>query len=269
MARSQACPVAVRTRWHDGEVPGAAVTVTDQVRAPIAPSPDALRDGYFTGTARALFGLIGFSDGRFHVGPLTLFQFGAPRFQHPAWVFSIEGGLLARRPAGELRVGWSHERLYSALEGYQPRLPRPIFRLTQFPFHREMSRIALLQIRGRLPSAGVPAEPWRRLLGGLVDAGVATSIAATCRRRSLGARAALGGAALLATQTVIPALTGGVTPGGWVAGTRITGVDGSRAHLAQLLLRTAALPLGVRTLRDQHDELAGTDVLLSRRPPPR
>lgn len=248
---------------------GAAVTVTDEVGAPIAPSLTALRDGYFTGTARALFGLIAFSQNRFQAGPLTLFRFGSPRFQHPAWVFPIEGGLLARRPAGEVRVGWSQERLYSSLEGYEPRLPRPLFRLTQFRFHREISRIALLQIRGRVPAAGVPAEPWRRLLAAVLDLGFAASIAATRGRLRAGTRAALAGATLLATQTFIPALTGGVTPGGWVAGTRIDGVDGSRVHLAQLLLRTAALPLGVRTLRDRHDELAGTEVVIRRTPPAR
>ncbi|MBO0745251.1 MAG: RDD family protein [Candidatus Dormibacteraeota bacterium] len=246
---------------------GAPVTVRDEVRAPSAPSPDALRDGYFTGTARAMFGLIRFSQNRFRLGPLTLFQFGAPRFQQPAWVFPIEGGLLARRPAGAVRVGWKEERLYSLLEDYQPRLPRPIFRLTQFRFHREISRIALFQIRGRTPSAGVPAEPWRRLLAGLLDAGVAASIAATRAPLRAGTRAALGAATLIATQTVVPALTGGITPGGWVTGIRITGVDGSRVHLAQLLLRTLALPLGVRTLRDRHDELAGTEAVLSRTAP--
>lgn len=245
-------------------MPGVPVTVSDEVRAPTAPPPDTLRDGYFTGTARAMFGLIRFSQNRLHVGPLTLFRFGAPRFQHPAWVFPIEGGLLARRPVGAVRVGWKEERLYSLLEGYEPRLPRPIFRLTQLPFHREISRIALFGIRGRAPSAGIPAEPWRRLLAGLFDAGVAASIATTRAPLRSGTRAALAAAALIATQTVVPALTGGVTPGGWVAGIRITGVDGSRAHLAQLVLRTAALPLGLRSLRDRHDELAGTEAVLSR-----
>ena len=244
---------------------GASVTVTDAVRAPLKPPPDALRDGYFTGTARAVFGLIRFTHNSFQMGPLTLFQFGTPRPQNPEWVYPIEGGLLARRPAGELRVGWEQERLYSTLEGYQPRLPGPLFRLTQFPFHREISRIALLQVRGRRPGAGIPAEPWRRLLAGLLDAGFAASVAATREPLRAGTRVVLAGIALLATQTVVPALTGGVTPGGWVAGTRIVGVDGSRAHLAQFVLRAAALPLGVRTLRARHDELAGTEVLLAGR----
>ncbi len=248
-------------------MPDAGVTVTDEVLSPLAPSPDALRDGYFTGTTRALFGLIRFRENRFQAGPFTLFQFGAPHFQHPAWVFPIEGGLLARRPVGELRVGWRGERLYSSLEGFQPRLPAPIFRFTQFPFHREVSRIALLQTRGRLPSAGLPAEPWRRLAAGLLDVGVAASVAAVRYPLRAGTRAALGGIALLATQTIVPALSGGLTPGGWMVGTRITGVDGSRAHLAQLLVRVAAVPLGVRTLRDRHDELAGTEVVLSQRAP--
>jgi uncharacterized RDD family membrane protein YckC len=100
------------------------------------------------------------------------------------------------------------------------------------------------------------------LVAGLLDATAATCVATAVRPRTRGSGVLLAGAALLATQTVIPALTGGFTPGGWVARTRIVGADGGRVHLAQLLLRTAALPLGVRTLRDRHDELAGTEVIL-------
>ena len=40
-------------------------------------------------------------------------------------------------------------------------------------------------------------------------------------------------------------------------------VDGSPAHAAQLVVRAIALPLGLRTFRDRHDELAGTEVILS------
>ncbi len=252
-----------RVRCHHGQVTEAPVAVTDQVRSPLAPSREALRDGYFSGSARALFGLVRFGQNRYHAGPLTLFRFGAPRFQQPAWVFPIEGGLLARRPAGEVRVGWSEGRLYCSLEGYEPRLPRPLFRVTQLPFHREVSRIALLQIRGRVPSPGIPAEPWRRLLAAVLDVAAATSIAVVCGPRRKGARTLFLGAAVLAGQTLIPALTGGVTLGGRLAGTRVTAVDGSPVHLAQLLVRVAALPLGLRTLRDRHDELAGTEVILS------
>lgn len=254
-----------RARCHHGQVAGFTVSVTDQVQAPIAPSRDALRDGYFSSTARALFGLVRFAHNRFGTGPLTLFRFGAPRFENSAWVFDIEGGLLARRQAGEVRVGWSRERLYCSLEGFEPRLPRALFRVTQLPFHHEVSRIALLQIRGRVPSPGIPAEPWRRLLAGVLDLAAATSIAVTCGPRKTRGRAILLGAALLATQTLIPALTGGVTPGGWLAGTRVTSVDGTRVHAAQLLVRAAALPLGLRTLRGRHDELAGTEVVLAGR----
>lgn len=241
------------------------VAATDQVRAPIEPPREALRDGYFSASARALFGLVRFTHNRYHAGPLTLFRFGTPRFEDPAWAFPIEGGLLARRPGGEVRVGWSGGRLYCSLDGFEPRLPRLLFGVTQLPFHREISRIALLQIRGRVPSPGIPAEPWRRLLAGAVDVAAATSLAVTCGPRRGGAGTIFLGTALLATQTLIPALTGGVTPGGWVAGTRVTSVDGSPAHAAQLLLRVAALPLGLRTLRDRHDELAGTEVILSGR----
>ena len=241
------------------------MNVTDQVRAPVSPAPDALRDGYFSGSSRALFGLVRFTDNRFHAGPLTLFRFGAPQLRDGAWVFPIEGGLLARRPGGEVRVGWGEGQLSCSLEGYEPRLPEALFRFSQLPFHRELSRIALLQIRGRTPSAGIPAEPWRRLLAGVLDAAAATAITIVWAPRGAAARAAYWWGALLATQTLVPALTGGVTPGGWVAGTRVTAIDGGPAHAAQLLVRAAALPLGLRTLRDRHDELAGTEAVISGR----
>lgn len=260
-------PGRAGTRWHHGCVQGTVVTVTDEVGAPVEPAPDALRDGYFSGTSAALFGIARFDGHLLRSGPVTLFQFGSPRSREGGWAFPIEGGLLARRPAGELRVGWREGRLYCSLEGYEPRLPGPIFRLTQLRFHREVSRIALFGIRGRIPSAGIPAEPWRRLVAGMLDAGFAVAVGAARMPLRAGTRAALAGAAYLATQTVIPALTGGITPGGWVVGTRISALDGSRVHLAQLLLRLLALPLGARTLRDRHDELAGTEVLLDRAGP--
>ena len=238
-------------------------SVTDQVRAPIAPSLDTLRDGYFAGCARALFGLVRFRDNLYRAGPLTLFRFGPPHLEDSSWVFPIEGGLLTRRPTGCVRLGWTRGTLTCSLEGYQPRLPMALYRLTQLPFHREITRIALLQMRGRVPSPGIPAEPWRRLLAGALDVAFATSIALACGGRRGRTRLTLLGAALLSTQTVIPALTRGVTPGGWVVGTRITAVDGTPVRAAQLLVRTAALPLGIRTLRDLHDELAGTDVVHS------
>jgi hypothetical protein len=254
---------AAPARCHDEQVACPPVAVTDQVRAPIEPPREALRDGYFSGCARALFGLVRFTQNRYQAGPLTLFRFGAPRSEQAAWVFPIEGGLLVRHPGGVVRVGWSEERLYCSLAGYQPRLPRRLFGVTQLPFHREVSRIALLQMRGRVPSPGIPAEPWRRLLAGVLDVAAAASLTVTCGPRRAGARTIFLGAALLATQTLIPALTGGATPGGWVAGTRVRAVDGSPAHAAQLVVRAIALPLGLRTFRDRHDELAGTEVILS------
>ncbi|MGH7912496.1 MAG: RDD family protein [Candidatus Dormibacteraceae bacterium] len=241
----------------------AGLELVDHVDAPLAPSADRLREGIFGSIAGILCGLVRYRDERYTLGPLNLLTFGKPRFDHPAWVWPIAGGLLARRPGGEVRVGWIRDRLYCEVEGYLPRLPEPLYRRTQLLFHHQVTRIGLLHLRGRLPTAGLPAEPWRRLLAGVIDVAAAVAIVRALHPQRVRSQVALFAAALLAGEVLLPALSG-QTPGGRVAGLGIVAADGSPANLAQLLLRLIAMPRGVRSLRDRHDELAGTEIILTR-----
>lgn len=252
-----------------GRVTDAAITqrsavqdaIVDAVEAPLTPPMAHLREGVFGTAARALFGLVQFRNERFRLGPLTLLSFGEPRAEHDAWVWPITGGLLARRPGGTVRIAWTGGRLLCEVAGYQPLVPEPLYRWTQLPFHHEITHIGLLRLRGRTPTAGMPAEPWRRLLAAALDVAAAASLGVSVRPAHPVTRATLFGLGLVAGQLVVPALTGS-TPGGSLVGVRIVGADGSPARPAQLLLRLLAMPGSVRGLRDRHDELAGTEIVL-------
>ncbi|MFZ0218222.1 MAG: RDD family protein [Candidatus Dormiibacterota bacterium] len=237
-----------------------APTLTDEAAAPLAPSLERLQQGVFPGVASVLGGLVRFHDGVYKLGPLPLLAFSEPRFEHPAWVWDVRGGLLAAEPGGRVRVGWNHGQIYCRVESWRPRLPPGLYRLFQVPFHHAVTRIGLLQLRGRTPSPGIPAEPARRLLAGLLDFAACVSVVGVVRPR----RPLLTLAAMLAATQVGLLAWRGQTPGGWMAGTRVVSVDGRPIGGGQALIRLLAMPLGIRSLRDRHDELAGTEVVLTR-----
>ena len=232
-------------------------TIRDEVAAPRAPSFARLREGVFGGTVRRLAGMVRFDGRMMRVGPIPVLTFGEPVFDQPAWRWPITGGLLARRPGGWVVVGWRRDELYCEVRDYQPRLPRPIFLLTQLPFHHAVTRLALLDLRGRAPAPGVPAEPVRRLAAAALDGAVCTAIVLACRpRRPL--------VALVGTVALYHAgfwSIDGRTPGACLAGTRVVSADGSRLRPVQALLRVLTLPLSLPRLRARHDDLAGTEVV--------
>ena len=119
------------------------VGTEDSIVAPAEPSPELLRDRYLRAVSAACFGVVGVRGLAFVLGPLTLLRFGEPRWIGECWSWSIEGGLLARRPTGRLLVGWREGRLLSAVVGYSPLLPGWLYRLTQMRFHHWVTRRAL------------------------------------------------------------------------------------------------------------------------------
>lgn len=73
-----------------------------------------------------------------HVAPWV--RLGEPYAEGESVCRDIVGGVLARTPGGRVCTGMRRAdgrvHLYSAIEGYAPRLPRPVYRALQNPVHR-------------------------------------------------------------------------------------------------------------------------------------
>ncbi len=228
------------------------VDVEDSVRTPVAPSPERLRDFYFAAIERLTLGLVRHVDGSLRLGPLTLISFGEPSRTAHGWSFPIRGGVLAAEPGGELWVSSADGLTTVAVVGYRPSLPLPVYRATQYLFHHFLTRLALLQLRGRVPAEAPPATPVARLAAGAIDAGVCLALAGGRRRRAL---------LVAAVYHVACWSFGGLTVGGLLLRQRVVAVDGGPVTPGQALLRLATLPLSLLRLRAVHDEVAGTDVV--------
>lgn len=233
------------------------VCVEERVRAPIGPGRPALRDAYFADVGRMTLGLVEGEPWRLRLGPLTLLAFGEPAFDGWGWSWPIAGGLLARGPGGSLRYGWRDGVLVGSIDGYLPRLPGPLYRLTQLPTHRLLTRWFLLRLRGRVPAPGVPAGPAQRLVTASLDLALCAAVAAALRpRRRLATFAAVAVAYHVGCWTL-----GGRTAAGLLTGQRLVSIDGRRATAWQALVRLAALPAAARARRAVHDEAAATEVV--------
>jgi hypothetical protein len=230
----------------------APVAVEDSVRTPVAPSPEQLRDFYFPATERLTLGLVRYRDRAFRLGPLTLIEFGPPSRTRHGWSFPISGGMLAAEAGGELWIGSTDGRTTVSISGYRPRLPLPIYKVTQLLYHHFVSRMALLRLRGRLPTEAPPATPAARLAAGAIDACVCLALARGRPRRAV---------PLAVAYHVACWSFGGLTLGGLLLGQRVVAVDGEAVTPGQALLRLALLPLSLLRLRAVHDEVAGTDVV--------
>ena len=229
----------------------------DLVEAPLEPSGGRLREGFFDEIARTTRGLVRAERWQFRLGPITLFRFDPPRASEGGWWWPIAGGLLVGRPGGTLAVAWRDGNLVSTLDGYHPRLPQWLYRLTQLPLHLAVTRQALLQVRGRDPSPGVPAGPAERAVAAGIDLSLCAGLALLARRRRL-----LAFAALATAYHVGLWATRGGTVGARMLNLRLVAVDGSPPSPVQAVLRLLSLPLGVKRLRAVHDEVAAT-VLIS------
>jgi RDD family len=233
------------------------VHLEERVRAPAEPPARELRDTFFADVRRLSLGLVRGERWRLRLGPLTLLSFGEPAFDGWAWSWPITGGLLAGGPGGTLRYGWRDGELVGAVDGYRPRLPAPVYRATQLPAHRLLTRWFLLRLRGRLPPPGAPAGPVQRLLAAGLDLGLCAGVTTALRpRRRLRVLAGVAIGYHLACWSL-----GGRTAGALATGQRLVSVDGRRPAPWQAALRLAALPLAVGTLRAAHDEAAATEVV--------
>jgi hypothetical protein len=173
--------------------------------------------------------------------------------------------LLVAQPGGATGVGTRPGELHAFVEGYRPSLPGPVYRLGQQPVHRLLTRIFLLQQRGRQPPPGVPAAPAARLAAAGIDLALCA-----CATAFLGRRRLLAGLLVPSIYHLGFWSLGGQTPGARLLGLRVVSLDGSSLRPGQALIRLLAVPQAVLKLRALHDELAGTDVVSahSREHPP-
>jgi len=191
------------------------------------------------------------------LGPLEIFRFGPAKTRRSSVDFPIEGGLLVGDRGGRLRIQAGKGRLTASVDGYRPWLPRPLYVVTQLPFHHLILRLHLLRERGRLPTPGVPVAPTRRVAAAAIDIGLFALMALVAGNR----RRLAGLAAVAAGYHVACWSISGRTVGGMVVRQRVVSVDGSRVSAGQALIRLLALPLAALRMRAVHDEIAGTEVI--------
>ena len=204
-------------------------------------------------------GLVRARGNSLYLGPVELLRFGVATVTPSAVEWPIEGGITARAPAGSLRIEASDGRVTASVDGYRPRLPLPVYALSQLPVHLLITRLYLLRVRGREPAPGVSAAPRDRLRSAAVDVAFCITLAGLVgRRRRL--PTLLG---IAAAYHIVCWSTSGRTLGGLVTRQRVVSVDGSRPTVMQSVARLVTLPLSWVTRRPVHDQIAGTEVIVS------
>jgi hypothetical protein len=243
-------------------VNGGEVATQDSVAIARAPSGRELRDGYLHDIQDITFGLVRGHSNALYLGPLELLRFGPATVTDSAVEWPIEGGVTARAPGGTFRIEASGGRLVASVDGYRPRLPLPLYALSQLPVHHLLTRLYLLRVRGREPAPGAPAAPHNRIRAAAVDVAFCLTLAGFAgKRRRLPVLLGIAAAYHVACWS-----TSGRTLGGLVTRQRVVAVDGSRPTVMQSLVRLVALPLAWVARSPIHDELAGTDVIVSEGP---
>ena len=128
--------------WSDGRV-----SVTDSVRMTAPFSGTELLEAFADAIRRLTLGLARFRDNVVRIGPLELLRFSEPAVTPSAVDWPIEGGLLARASGGHWRIASLPDRLEASVVGYRPRLPRPLYVITQLQVHRLFTRNYLLGLK--------------------------------------------------------------------------------------------------------------------------
>ena len=235
------------------------VSVEDSVDVPRAASGRELRDRYVEDVPALTFGLFHMRGSSFRLGPFEMLRFGAAKVTPHAVEWPIEGGVLARAPGGRFRIEAARGRLMASVDDFRPRLPLPLYRLTQLPIHHLFIRLHLLRVRGPEPSPGVAARSQERWRAAMVDLALCTVLTGVISKRP---RVSLF-LGIAAAYHVTCWSTSGRTLGGQVMRQRVVSLDGLRPTIGQSLVRLLALPVGWARGRPVHDEAAGTTVVKS------
>ncbi len=206
---------------------------------PRPPDWGRVRDGFAREPSRLTLGIVsGRADG-FWLGPLPLIRLGPPEATENGVRWPIEGGLLAKRPGGQVGVDWQGGVLRGWLKGYRPSIPEPVYGPTQSFAHHQLTRLYLLGLRGSTPAPGKPSPPDRRLVALGIDLAICWLAARGRPKRFAGVAAGYHLAAWSA---------GGRTLGGALLGQRVVAYDGSRPSFGQALARLLQLPFSATTV---------------------
>jgi hypothetical protein len=216
-----------------------------------------MRDSFFDTLAGLTFGLVRGQRWRVRAGPLTLHEFGEPSPIRGGWCWPIRGGLLTSRAGGYLSFQWRSGHLLSIVDGYWPSLPRPLYNATQLLLHHLITRLFLLQLRGRVPPPGIPGGPAQRLAAATLDLALCSALTLALPRR----RRPLAWLAVVAGYHVAAWSIAGQTLGGKALGLRVVAIDGGRVTPVQAVLRLLGLPVALARFRAVHDQLALTEVV--------
>lgn len=233
------------------------MTVEDSVASSRRVTGRELREDFFDDMAPLTLGLVRPRGTSLWLGPLEIIRFGRGKAARSSVDLPIAGGLAVGVEGGRLRIVAAEGRISATVEGYRPRLPIPLYALTQLPFHHFVMRLHLLRERGRLPAPGVPAAPTRRIAASAIDASMCAAAAlAAGKGRRLAAFAGITAVYHIACWS-----SSGRTLGGMIARQRVTAVDGSRLTIGQSVIRLLSLPLAAIKMRAIHDEIACTEVV--------
>ena len=238
-------------------VTGGRVSVEDSVPITRPMTGEQLREAYLHDVSKLTLGLVRIRGTSVFVGPIEVLRFGLPKVTRNSVDWPIEGGITAGAPGGHWRIEVEHGRVVASVKDYRPRLPLPLYAMSQLPIHHLVIRLHLLRLRGREPQPGIPASREDRLRAAAVDGAFCATLAGfTGRRRKLHVLLGITAAYHVACWSI-----SGQTLGGMVMRQRVVSVDGSKPTVGQSVVRVFALPIAWALRRPVHDEAAGTEVI--------
>jgi hypothetical protein len=218
---------------------------------------EQLREAYLHDVSKLTLGLVRIRGSSVFVGPIEVLRFGPPKVTRNSVDWPIEAGITVGAPGGHWRIEVEPGRVVASVKDYRPRLPLPLYAMSQLPIHHLVIRLHLLRLRGREPQPGIPASRDDRLRAAAVDLAFCATLAGlTGRRRKLHVLLGITAAYHVACWSI-----SGQTLGGMVMRQRVVAVDGSKPSIGQSVVRIFAIPIAWALHRHVHDEAAGTEVI--------